>query len=382
MLHLDPMAKSHRTIRSSMALSSLMFAACSFPAPTLDTDGIPGEPPDDAPTGPGCTNVPGFVSFCGQEPAKSLILAANETKEINTGTSGDCTLHRQSDGSEICLIYFSDVDIPATSKLFAYGARPLALVAKRPIKINGTLDVSSRFSRPSRFGAGALSNCAFEDMPGGSNSGGGGGAGGSFATQGGAGGIGDIDGTSATGGAPNATTQALSVLRGGCDGQSGATGPGAGGAGGKGGGAIYLNAPVVEVSGAILAGGAGASPGAASRGGGAGGGSGGAIIIQSAAYIVATSALLLATGGGGSSGASGASEVGEGGEDATALTPADGGGASGAGAGGGGNGATNGNGEGGFTNQGGGGGGGGGSGFVILLGTGTNTSTSIMPPQR
>lgn len=363
-------------MRALLVLVSL--SACGFEGSPGTGDGMtPGEIPDAA--APPCTNVPGFISFCAQEPTQNLILAANENREINTGTSGDCTPHMQADGSIVCLMYFTDVDIPATAKLFAHGSRPLALVAKGSLKINGTLDVSSKLSRPARPGAGALSSCAFDRDPATSTSGGGGGAGGSLATQGGAGGTGDTDGINAAGGMPNAAVPSLPSLRGGCDGQAGATGPGAGGAGGRGGGAVYLSAPTIEIAGSILAGGAGASQAMALRGGGAGGGSGGVIIIQSAAYTIATSTMLLATGGGGSSGAQG-SGPGEGGIDATTLNPADGGGSVGNGNGGGGAGATNGTGGNGYTNQGGGGGGGGGSGFILLLGTGTNTSTSIMPP--
>lgn len=366
-------------MRALLVLVSL--SSCAFEGSPGTGDGMnPGQLPDAPPP---CTNVTGFISFCAHEPTKNLILAANENREINTGSSEDCIVHTQSDGSAVCLMHFTDVDIPASAKLFAYGARPLALIAKGSIKINGTLDVSSRLNRPARPGAGALASCTFGAAPATSTSGGGGGAGGSMATQGGSGGTGDTDGINAAGGTPNATLQSLTLLRGGCDGQSGATGPGAGGVGGRGGGAIYLSAPSVEANGVILAGGAGATASSAVRGGGAGGGSGGAILIQSSAYTIGASTMMLATGGGGSSGGTG-SDAGEGGSDATMLTPADGGGSSGSGTGGGGVGATNTdpniNGEAGFTNQGGGGGGGGGGGFIILLGSGSNTSTSIMPP--
>jgi hypothetical protein len=348
----------------------VLSSACGFEGST----GAKGEEeppaPDAGPDAPACSQVTGFVSFCALEPTARLAFAAGE--QLNTGEDPRCQVITPQSGPPICLLYATEIEIPAGVSVTAFGIRPLALVAKSSIKISGILDVSSKSTRPARPGAGSNpgGHCAFTSEPAGSTGGGGGGAGGTLATAGGSGGAGDANGSGTpagpgAGGVPGAPLAELGFLRGGCDGQRGGTGEADGdgvpGAGGQGGGAVYLRGGTIEVAGAILAGGSG---GGATRGegGGGGGGSGGVIVLHSPALTVA--GTLLATGGGGSAGAGANQDVGEAGSDATTTSPATGGSA---GAGLGGNGAANAVATAGFGHARGAGGGGGGNGFIVVI---------------
>jgi hypothetical protein len=334
------------------------------------------------PDAPGCE--PGFVNLCAQTPRNEDFVVA--TTEINTGTDTRCVALAQANGPELCLFYFNKVEVQAGGLLTVYGPRPFALAAKGSMQIHGRIDAGSKATRNMQPGAGGSPTspglCAFGTAPQTAGGGGGGGAGGTFATQGGAGGLGNDDGigggmSDRAGGTPGPVFDLPKFLRGGCDGQSGAAGdPPAGAEGGRGGGGVYLAAASMQVTGAVLTGGAGGLSATGKDDGGAGGGSGGFIVLQ--AGSLAVSGTLLATGGGGGKGANDQNDGATGG-DATMPTAAPGG-SLGNGGGNGGNGATSGMGSPGIENNGGGGGGGGGAGFILLIGASIDTSGATIVP--
>jgi hypothetical protein len=365
----------------------LSISACGFSGSEgvalVDDDGDDGaeEDPVDVPAPPPAC-VPGFVDLCAQLDPGGTFSISNA--EIDTDQDTRCRVVKQPNGPDLCLFYFTDVELQAGGVVLAFGSRPFALVAKNTLKIAGTLDVSSKRQRPKR-GAGSAPTqtglCGFTTQPGTAMGGGGGGAGGTLVTAGGAGATGNQDGigggnANVPGGTPGAAQDAPLILRGGCDGQTGANGQGgADGTGGQGGGAVYLAAASMQITGAVLAGGAGGTGGGNDDGGG-GGGSGGVIVAQSDSLMV--SGTLLATGGGGGQGGSGF-QGGDAGDDASTTTSAQGG-QQGGGGGRGGDGATNATGMGGQPNGAGAGGGGGGAGLVLLLGPQLDTGGAKIAP--
>jgi hypothetical protein len=362
-------------------LASLtLLSACGFSgAAGNDVPPLDGGADADTPLPPTCEA--GFVDLCGQPPPTEALTTSAIT--IDTDNDARCRTVKQTGGPDLCLLYFTAVEVEAGGTFFAHGVRPLALASATTMSILGTLDVSSKRSRLARPGAGsspaATGLCTTTTPPIGvvGLNGGGGGAGGTLATQGGSGGLGDTDGLSQLGGTPGAALPSLTMLRGGCDGQTGGAGRDApGGLLGLGGGAVYLTAASLNISGAVLAGGSGGGPAGLDDGGG-GGGSGGVIVVQSASLAV--SGTLIATGGGGGQGGDGG-DLGEAGDDATSIAAARGGNDPGS-AGIGGNGATSGIGASGVQSIGGAGGGGGGAGFILLLGASIAADdTKIMPP--
>jgi hypothetical protein len=364
-----------RLMRPPLTLP-LLVTACGFA-------GGEGELPQ--PDAPSC--VPGFVNLCGQAPAGNFIIASTQ---INTDADVRCKTVTQKGGLDVCLLYFTDVEIQAGGVLFAHGYRPLVLAATGTMKIAGTIDVSSLRSRAMMPGAGsnplAAGLCTFNAEPVQSNGGGGGGAGGTFAALGGAGGMGNLDGTDGSpadraGGVPGDSFASLPVLRGGCNGQKGGAGNPVtgGGPSGIGGGGVYLTAAVLQipVTGSVLAGGSGAFIATGFNEGAGGGGSGGAIVIESP--MIAISGKLISTGGGGGKAANGNTD-GAAGQDGVGSTAAPGGTGGGSG-GNGGNGGTDGMGAPGMSANGGGGGGGGSAGFILLRGQSISLEGAlIMPP--
>lgn len=361
-------------MRWPLALTFLL-CACGF-------SGEEGEQPQqpDARLPPPC--IPGFVDVCGQAAPDGNFIVSNA--QINTDADARCRTVAQSGGPNICLFYFTDVEIQAGGTVLAHGSRPFALVATNEIRILGTVDVSSQRARPTLRGAGSNPSglCTSVSVPEAAAGGGGGGAGGTFGTAGGKGGNGNLDGSDNStadraGGVPGTPLQAPALLRGGCDGQDGAPGDApSGAAAGQGGGAVYLSAPRLTVSGQIRAGGSGGSPATGTDDGGSGGGSGGAIILESPMLTV--SGRLIATGGGGGKGANDIFD-GEGGDDGVDITPAAGG-SDGGGGGPGGAGGTDAVGRDGTAANGGGGGGGGGAGFVVVLSAMLKTEGALMMP--
>lgn len=301
----------------------------------------------------------GLLSECVPADAPELVVLSSN---IDTMTDPRCG----SASDDHCVIRAEAIELPAQTTVIATGARPLVLVARDAIHINGTLDVSSR--RVSMFlgfveqvGAGsagaALCTGALTGTANGA--GGGGGAGGSFGGQGGDGGIGD-DSNGGAGGTPGPAVTPLLSVRGGCRGtRGGGAGTAMGAGGGAGGGVAYLIAGAsIEIKGAIHAGGMGGYGGDVEVGGG-GGGSGGLIVLD--APSITNAGVLTANGGGGGEGGGG-TNVGSNGASAIDHTQAAGGGANVPGGGNGGAGSfgsTLRGGDGGTADSGGGGGGGG-----------------------
>ncbi len=376
---------------------AVALSGCSFPAPPRAGQDDPdapvradGQPAADASfDAPPC--APGYLNLCDvKERADPFTPTSSAT--INTTTDGRCIVKAQANGPELCILYFAKVDIPTGVTITVTGSRALVLASTTTLDIAGTLDVGSRRTRAERGAASNHSTCAYATNPESDGGGGGGGAGGSFSTQGGSGGAGDMNdnndqGGSALGGLPGtAIDEPPAVLRGGCQGQKAgnATNNGGGG-GGASGGAVYLSArSTIDISGTVLATGAGGS-GVSSRNGGGGAGSGGTIVIESQTQS-ALSGTFLATGGGGGEGG-GAPNIGqdpgESGDDATTAAAAAGGNAIAEGGDGGG-GATSSNnavvpaGKG-QDSDGGGGGGGGGNGFIYVRGAGRMLTGTFAP---
>lgn len=352
-----------------------------LPADARQSDAMPDAKP--------C--MPGYIDLCNVTARTDMFTpAANAT--INTGTDNRCIVKTQTNGPDLCILYFAKVDIPTGVTITVTGSRALVLASTATLDIAGTLDVGSRRTRAERGAASNHNTCAYATNPESDSGGGGGGAGGTFATQGGAGGTGDMNdnnnqGGNAPGGTPGtAIADPPAVLRGGCPGQKAgnATNNG-GGNGGASGGAVYLFAKAaLNISGTVLATGAGGS-GVGSRNGGGGAGSGGTIVIESETQS-ALSGTFLATGGGGGEGGAAPNigqDPGESGDDATTATAAAGGNAIDEG-GDGGAGATYSNnavvpaGKG-QDSDGGGGGGGGGNGFIYVRGAGRMLTGAFAP---
>lgn len=360
----------------------LLITACSFDGAKGQGTGSDEDPMADA--GPDAPQacVPGFLDLCGQpEPTANFIVG---DVQINTDSDNRCRTLTQSGGPDVCLMSFTEVEVQSGGTFFAYGSRPLALVAATSIKIIGNLDVSSRRGRISQPGAGSAPSeagfCGFATTPADDGGGGGAGAGGTFLSLGGVGGNGDTDGGAAAGGTPGPVhSTSPKVLRGGCNGQAGGTGREApGGPGGLGGGAVYLAAPLIQITGVVYAGGSGA-PRAGRDDGGGGGGSGGMVVMQSPRFELAGS-TVIANGAGGGQGGDGSTD-GDFGDDASLLTAAAGGSnADGGGNGGAGSTATTAAGMLGSSDAAGAGGGGGGAGFILLLGAATNTTGAMISP--
>ncbi|MCC6747303.1 MAG: hypothetical protein IT371_06565 [Deltaproteobacteria bacterium] len=202
-------------------------------------------------------------------------------------------------GADRCALVLDRLTIAQGAVLRIRGRRPLMIVARTAITVNGALDASAEGATPGPGGRrGGGSNTAGEGCGGGpagfsSNGTRGGGAGASFGGRGGRGG-GGAEGV-ATCGDP-----CLAGLVGGSGGGGGRTG---GGSGGGGGGALQLTAGaqiVVGPSGLIRVGGGGGQGGSGWPGGGGGGGSGGGLLLE--APRVALDGLVAANGGGGGGG--------------------------------------------------------------------------------
>jgi hypothetical protein len=251
--------------------------------------------------------------------------------------SSDLTV-MQSDGSTIAVLSVESLTLATGAALRVVGDKPLLVVAWSTIRIDGAIDAGSHVGDP-QLGAGANKACQSAAALQGGNapalggSGGGGGAG-----HRGVGGSGGAAGVTA-GGAGGGIVSAL-VLRGGCPGaESGTAGlvaeppstPNTASAGGGGGGAIRLLAQdSIDIAGSVSAGGAGGA-GALdmSACGGGGGGSGGYIALDAPAVNI--SGAVAANGGGGGGGGGGAppGDAGSPGGDGRAdLLPASGGGPS------------------------------------------------------
>lgn len=318
----------------------------------------------------------GLVMVCLQDPPRGEITTP---AALNTDDAAMCA--PVMTGSEYCVVAAEKITV--STKLRAYGKKPLVLIASDTIQTVSLIDVGSHRALGAQLeiGAGANSSMCLPGTPPGAG-GSGGGAGGSFLGRGGAGGDVDASGGGNSPGAVSAAT--ITALRGGCPGHDGAGMTK--GVKGNGGGAVFLIAGnSIEVRGGINAtgeGGRGALAGSVSGGGG--GGSGGMIGFEAPTITIAS--LLLASGGGGGEGSDNATG-GISGSDPTTVNPATGGGGNSEG-GNGGNGSAStsviapgvaGGGVAGPT-IGGGGGGGGGTGQIRLPVHATTTGALFSPP--
>lgn len=378
---------------TSAVLASL--AACGFEG----TGPAPGSPSGDGSDGPdGSDGIRcdfEYLSVCGLTAGPDRSYTGNVT--LDTSNPQTCThVVAQPAGPEVCVIYAPSITIASGATVRGLGTRPLALVSRGDIIINGTLSVGSRSqgSGSEQIGAGALSHTcpAPARTPVANSQGGGGGAGATFRGAGGAGGKGN---NTHLGGLASTAMPAPTILHGGCRGQNGGDGTQAqgGGAGGPPGGSLLLAAHgAIRLAGAgsRVAAGGGSGRGGRFYGGGGGAGSGGLIVLE-ASQVVNEGAVRAQGGGGGQAsyhvGIPGGPVPGGDGEDAGDNTMR----ADGAGlddfACTGGDGSTDSTLEGqgaedGFAGAGaGGGGGGGGAGFVIVRGARSGAGTYSPAPQ-
>ncbi len=214
----------------------------------------------------------------------------------------------QPDGSPIVVVEVTTLRIAAGGALGVFGEAAAVFAVYGDAQIDGLLTADARGRQPGpggddddacelAYGSGALEGTR------------GGGGGGGFAAAGGSGGRDDADHGSASGGGV-AGDPTLSTLRGGCAGGNG-SGPWQPGRGGGGGGAVQISAAgQIQMAGTTSARGGGGEGGVPTTGGG-GGGSGGAIYLE--APLVSVSGALVANGGGG----------GEGGGDSSSGTHGD-----------------------------------------------------------
>ena len=320
--------------------------------------------------GPYCYGT-GLVQVCfDSEPSGDLVITG---ATIDTNGALGCATDVTSGTLGPCYVAASTISVPSGQTTLASGNLALVLVATDTITISGTLDAAGHHQGSSSPAGGTFASCQAGTSPA-SGTYGGGGQGGSFVAKGGDGG----DGGGASGGGAGAALPTPTALHGGCTGHSGGN---QGGSGGRGGGALYLIANTsITVDGRVdVSGAGGSSDGDNSGVGGGAEGSGGMIGLD--APTVNVTGAVCAIGGSGAAGATGSSS--QAGNDATggvsACTPGTPGAGSG-GAGSGGAGATNGMGmTGTMGNAGGGGGGGGSSGYVRIYGTRTG-SGAIQPP--
>jgi hypothetical protein len=251
--------------------------------------------------------------------------------------SSDLTV-MQSDGSTLAVLSVESLTVGAGAALRVVGDKPLLVVAWSTIRIDGAIDAGSHVGDP-QLGAGANKGCtSAAAMQGGNAPASGGSGGGGGAGHHGAGGSGGAAGVTA-GGAGGGIIPAL-LVRGGCPGaDSGTAGlianlpatPNTTSAGGGGGGAMRLLAhDSIDIAGSVSAGGAGGAGALEmSACGGGGGGSGGYIALDAPAVNVSGAVAANGGGGGGGGGAAAPGDSGAPGGDGRAdLQPASGGGPS------------------------------------------------------
>lgn len=291
------------------------------------------------------------------------------------------------------IVWTSGFLIEVDSTLRVIGTDPLVLVSMSDLTVEGTVDISSKFTGSSyQRGAGSNPGVCPTSAPTTGPScqhGGGGGGGGGFGSSGNEGGRGGgtrdcgAGMTGIAGGLGGNALGTVNSLRGGCGGQAGGVGDGEDsdpGVGGPGGGAMYLltrNTLTVATNGVVHAGGAGGRPAFDDRAGGGGGGTGG--MLQLAGSMVTVRGVIAANGGGGGGGVE--ASIGTAGEDAKPETTAAAGGPAQGVGGRGGDGAT---GElpatPGTDGNRGGGGGGGGAGIIRIQALSSTLEGTITPP--
>jgi hypothetical protein len=255
----------------------------------------------DAPTG--CTPVgkngtgaemlasTGFFSTCIEDGLSSVMLTAGFSTDDAAAMCDDRL------GADVCTIVASQITV---SNVVVTGSKPLVLAASQQISIQGILDVSSAGGGQASGPGANWSGCP-NTLD--ANSGGNGGAGGTINIQV----LNDLyqagNGGFSSGANPDASypQTPFAAFHGGCAGGLGDVTNGGPQPRADSGGALYLMAPDVNVSGAILADGAPGAGGSFGDGGGYGGGSGG-IVAFDAVTIETLTATIHAYGGGGGAG--------------------------------------------------------------------------------
>ncbi len=291
------------------------------------------------------------------------------TLDLTNAISTDGTACMTSDAPDVCVLAADAITLGLIQRIFVTGSRPLVLIGKTSIDIEGRLDLASY--RGGSVGAGSHATCAGSVPPAGK----GGGAGGTLGGRGGAGGA----GTAA--GGTSAPLVPMTTLRGGCAGESG-DGP-TPGAGGAGGGAVYLISAAITIGGGggIVAFGASGDGGGTNAGGGGGGGGSGGFIGLEAPAITDNSGVLDADGSGGGEGGAGSKGT-AGNEPISTAGPGFGGSGANTNGGDGGNG-SNGAATAGVAGTAGttsGGGGGGGAGVIWVVGAVPSSGLTSPPP--
>jgi hypothetical protein len=374
--------------------AAAVAAGCSFSSPKGSDPDAGGTPDDGQTTTPDQAPMPDAQLCYGAGLGKVCLSSLptqsrNLSGSIDTSNDGSCDALITITGTEACVVTGTNINVMG-GIYRARGDRPLVVVATGVLAISSGIDVGSE--RGGISGAGSSNaTCTGLVAPGADNGGGGGGAGGSFIGAGGTGGLGDgNDNGSPTGqaaaGTPNPAIMADQVtqLRAGCRGGSGGSGGGGStpGSGGRSGGIVYLIAGTeIQISGRVLAYGAGGSAGS-SQGGAGGGGSGGMIGLD--APSVKISGYVIANGGGGGEGGGAFNSGGSG--DNGRNDGARAGGGMGSSDGGNGGNSSGGptpmapSGENGTVDNGGGGGGGGGAGLIYVKGQLQTMGGSVISP--
>lgn len=325
----------------------IALAGCGFSttlgdpsAPSGDDTGGGGGPDGDTTTVP--RDVPHLPASM-EAPGTAEVTLPNGTV-IDTG-AGTITpavtglsielVAQEPSGDELAVIRARAITIASGATVRVVGSaqtrRPLVLLAET-ITIAGTLDGGGKRDVPGpggRASGGSGAGVAGEHRDTYHDSGGGGGAYAADASDGGD--AGTTCGQRADGGDGGDAfgTATLDVLAGGAPGGVGATIVCIAGTPGAGGGAIQLSALVrLEIAGAVTVGGGGGGGGincgGSDTGAGSGGGSGGALYLDAPA--IELSGIVAANGGGGGGGASGPGNNGGAGGDALAsLTQTTGG---------------------------------------------------------
>ncbi|HEX5061791.1 MAG TPA: hypothetical protein VFV99_20630 [Kofleriaceae bacterium] len=295
------------------------LAGCSFEHGMDVGGGGDDVPPDVAPS---LRDIP-HVPATHEMPGIGDYMFTNTTIDTTTGTIQPpapegvvvAMVMQEPSGDELLVIRAHAISIPAATAVTVTGTRPLVLIADT-ITIAGLLDGSAHASVPGPGGMGATAVTKTGRGSDGVHTGASqdsGGGGGAYATNG------------ATGGASGTATSCGSELaNGGAGGQSWGTptldvlaGGAAGGIGsavsctpppiGAGGGAIQVSAfTSLAITGAVNAGGGGGGMGlnCGTNDGSAasGGGSGGAIYLD--APLIELAGVIAANGGGGGGGGS------------------------------------------------------------------------------
>jgi hypothetical protein len=224
----------------------------------------------------------------------------------------------QADGTEVAVLVVGGLEVEAGATVRAIGARPLVVVSRGEIVLDGVLDVGAHGVTPGPGGAppgmGAGAGASAVHIVDVCDPGGGGGG---FGGAGAAGGRTQCDATPAPRGGVASGDVSLALLVGGAGGGRGAPGVCAAGArGGAGGGAVQLTSfTAIRGAGQILAGGGGGRGGIAcpgDGGGGGGGGAGGAIYLEAPVVALVVAPATGGGGGGGSNGDPGNGAVGDG----------------------------------------------------------------------